>query len=91
MLFVTTYLITNFLQILITLIIYFLTKGGPSTLEYYKAGKTDLLVTWLYKLATDSFDYNYASAIGIIIFIISATISLLIYRRSSANKEQGNF
>lgn len=93
MLFVTTpYLITNFIANINNFnAIYFLTKGGPSTLEYYKAGKTDLLVTWLYKLATDSFDYNYASAIGIIIFIISATISLLIYRRSSANKEQGNF
>lgn len=93
MLFVTApYLITNFISNINNFnAIYFLTKGGPSTLDYYKAGKTDLLVTWLYKLATDSFDYNYASAIGIIIFIISAAISLSIYRKTSANKEQGNF
>jgi arabinogalactan oligomer/maltooligosaccharide transport system permease protein len=93
MLFVTTpYLISNFIANINNFnAIYFLTQGGPSTLDYYKAGKTDLLVTWLYKLATESFDYNYASAIGIIIFIISASISLVIFKRSSTNKEQGNF
>jgi arabinogalactan oligomer/maltooligosaccharide transport system permease protein len=93
MLFVTTpYLISNFIANINNFnAIYFLTQGGPSTLDYYKAGKTDLLVTWLYKLATESFDYNYASAIGIIIFIISAVISLVIFKRSATNKEQGNY
>ena len=48
--------------------IYFLTAGEPLTLNYYKgAGKTDLLVTWLYKLTKDSNDYNLAATIGIII------------------------
>lgn len=31
-------------------VIYLLTAGGPLSLDYYQAGKTDLLVTWLYKL-----------------------------------------
>ena len=29
-------------------VIYLLTAGGPASLDYYQAGKTDLLVTWLY-------------------------------------------
>lgn len=71
-------------------VIFLLTGGGPSTLEYYQAGKTDLLVTWLYKLTTGSKDYSYASVIGILVFIISAVISLLTYRQTpSYNNEEG--
>ena len=45
----------------------FLTGGGPSTLDYYKgAGKTDLLVTWLYKLTNDSNDYNLAATLSLV-------------------------
>ena len=64
-LFVTTpYLITQFIGNINNFnVIYFLTGGGPSTLEYYQAGKTDLLVTWLYKLTVNSKDYCYASTL----------------------------
>ncbi len=93
MLFVTTpYLITNFISNINNFnIIYFLTQGGPNSLEYFKgAGKTDLMVTWLYKLTADSKDYSYAATIGIIIFLVSATLSLIVYRRTSAyNNEEG--
>ena len=68
-------------------VIYFLTGGGPTNSEYYQAGSTDLLVTWLYKLTVSSKDYNLASVIGILIFAISATFSLLAYTRSSSFKE----
>ena len=54
---------------------------------YYQAGSTDLLVTWLYKLTVSAKDYNLASVIGILIFAISATFSLLAYTRSSSFKE----
>lgn len=94
MLFVTTpYLITNFIANINNFnVIYFLTGGGPATLDYFKgAGKTDLLVTWLYKLTVDSKDYSYASAIGILIFMISATFSLLLYRRTGAYKNEEGF
>lgn len=94
MLFVTTpYLITNFISNVNNFgAIYFLTGGGPATLSYYKgAGKTDLLVTWLYKLTNDSKDYNLAASIGIIIFLISATISLITYRNSKAFTDEGGF
>jgi arabinogalactan oligomer / maltooligosaccharide transport system permease protein len=94
MLFVTTpYLITNFIFNTNNFnAIYFLTGGGPATLDYFKgAGKTDLLVTWLYRLTVDSSDYCYAATIGIMIFAISATLSLIVYRRSSAYKNEEGF
>lgn len=91
--FVTTpYLITQFVGNINNFnIIYLLSGGGPSTLDYYQAGKTDLLVTWLYKLTVNSKDYCYASAIGIIIFVISAVASLLTYRKTSAYNNEEAF
>ncbi len=92
-LFVTTpYLITQFIGNINNFnVIYFLTGGGPSTLEYYQAGKTDLLVTWLYKLTVNSKDYCYASTIGILVFVLSAVFSLIAFRRSSAYKNEEVF
>lgn len=69
-------------------VIYLLTKGDPKTVDFAFAGTTDLLVTWLYKLTLDNQKYNYASAIGIIIFVIIATFSLWNYRRSRSFKEE---
>ncbi len=72
--------------------IFFLTGGEPHTLNYYKgAGKTDLLVTWLYKLTKDSNDYNLAATIGIIIFVISAIFTLISFSRSNALKNEEGF
>ena len=88
----TPYLIANFISNVNNFNpIYFLTAGGPQTMDYFKgAGKTDLLVTWLYKLTSESKNYSYAAAIGIVIFIISAVLSLIVYRRSGAyNNEEG--
>ncbi|MBE6784396.1 MAG: sugar ABC transporter permease [Ruminococcaceae bacterium] len=86
------YLITQFIGNINNFnIIYFLTRGGPATLDYYQAGKTDLLVTWLYKLTVNSKDYSYAATIGILVFIISAVFSLLAYRRTSSYKNEEEF
>ncbi len=86
------YLITQFIGNINNFnIIYFLTGGGPATLDYYQAGKTDLLVTWLYKLTVNSKDYSYASTIGILVFIISAVFSLIAYRRTSSYKNEEEF
>ena len=93
MLFVTTpYLITQFIGNINNFnVIYLLSAGGPLSLDYYQAGKTDLLVTWLYKLTVNNQDYNIASAIGIIIFVISATLSLIVYNMSSSVKKEDSF
>ena len=92
--FVTTpYLISNLISNFNNFnTIYFLTAGEPLTLNYYKgAGKTDLLVTWLYKLTKDSNDYNLAATIGIIIFVISAIFTLVSFSRSNALKNEEGF
>ena len=93
MIFVTTpYLITQFIGNINNFnVIYLLTNGGPSTSEYYQAGKTDLLVTWLYKLTANQRDYNLASTIGILVFIISAVFSLITYRNTAAYKREEEF
>ena len=93
-LFVTSpYLITQFIGNINNFnVIYFLTGGGPLSLDYYQAGKTDLLVTWLYRLTTgNTKDYSYASAIGIIVFMLSATFSLITYRFTSSYKREEEF
>ena len=55
------------------------------------AGKTDLLVTWLYKLTIDMKDYNYGAVIGIMVFILSAVFSLAAYRKTGAYKNEEEF
>lgn len=94
MLFVTTpYLITQFIGNINNFnVIYLLTKGTPACMEYHNgtAGKTDLLVTWLYKLTIDFKDYNYGAVISIIVFVLSSVFALLAYRHTGAfNNEEG--
>ncbi|HBD06246.1 MAG TPA: sugar ABC transporter permease [Firmicutes bacterium] len=72
-------------------VIYFLTGGNPATNDYLNAGKTDLLVTWLYKLTVNQMNYSYASVIGIMIFVICAVLSLIAYRHTSAVKNEEDF
>ncbi|MFU0827703.1 MAG: Fructose-bisphosphate aldolase [Lachnoclostridium sp.] len=93
MLFVTTpTLITSFVGNINNFnVIYLLTGGGPESLEYYNAGKTDLLVTWLYKLTMTHKDYSLSSVIGIIVFLILAAFSLLTYRHTGSYKDEEAF
>ncbi|MGX7243824.1 carbohydrate ABC transporter permease [Enterococcus quebecensis] len=70
-------------------VIFLLTGGQPANSNYHSAGETDLLVTWLYKLTVNAADYNLASVIGIIIFVLSAVFSLFAYTRSSSFKTEG--
>lgn len=93
MLFVTTpYLITQFVGNINNFnVIYLLTRGGPLTLDYYKAGKTDLLVTWLYKQTVDEQNYNLAAVIGVVVFLITAAASLWVYNTSASAKKEEEF
>ncbi|MFV0380067.1 MAG: carbohydrate ABC transporter permease [Anaerorhabdus sp.] len=87
----TPYLITQFVANINNFnVIYLLTKGGPLSLDYYQAGKTDLLVTWLYKLTVTEKNYSLASTLGIIIFIICSVFSLIIFRKT-LSQEEGKF
>ncbi|WDF82273.1 sugar ABC transporter permease [Lacticaseibacillus pabuli] len=69
-------------------VIFLLTGGYPMNNNYNGAGDTDLLVTWLYNLVFGQTQrYNASAVLGILIFIISATVSLIAYRRTNAFKE----
>ena len=72
-------------------VIYLLTGGGPDSLDYYFAGKTDLLITWLYRLTITQKDYNIGSVIGIMTFIVLAITALLTYHQTGAYKDEGAF
>ena len=93
MLFVTTpYLITSFVGNINNFnVIFLLSGGGPDAIDYYYAGKTDLLVTWLYKLTITNKDYNLGAVIGILVFVILATFSLLTYRNTGSYKDEEAF
>ncbi|MFD0712776.1 ABC transporter permease subunit [Paenibacillus sp. GCM10027626] len=69
-------------------VIYLLTSGDPVNSNYQYAGHTDLLVTWLYKLALNQSQYSFASVIGIVIFLLVAAFSILSYRRTRSYKEE---
>ncbi len=72
-------------------VIFLLSGGGPDTMDYYYAGKTDLLVTWLYRLTITQKDYNLGAVIGILVFVILATLALLTYRHTGSYKDEGAF
>jgi arabinogalactan oligomer/maltooligosaccharide transport system permease protein len=93
MLFITTpYLITQFIANINNFnAIYFLTGGGPLTLDYYQAGETDLLVTWLYKLTVNFQDYNLASTIGILLFVVCSVVSLVTFNITVSAKREETF
>lgn len=96
MLFVTApYLLTSFVNNLNNFnVIYLLTAGDPVNPNLVvggtAAGSTDLLITWLFKLTTgQNLDYKLASVVGILIFVIVAALSLVIYNvlPSTRNEE----
>ncbi|MGN0351419.1 MAG: carbohydrate ABC transporter permease [Roseburia sp.] len=92
MLFVMTpYLITQFTGNVNNFNVIFLLSGGNPTPVDATAGKTDLLVTWLYKLTIDKNYYNLGAVIGIMTFIVLAIVALLTYRNSASYKDEEGF
>lgn len=92
MLFVTTpYLITTFMTNVNNFnVIYLLSNGDPTPVGD-TAGKTDLLVTWLYKLTIDKQYYNVGAVIGILTFVVLAIVSLVTYRNTNSYKDEEGF
>ena len=92
MFFVTTpYLITQFTTNINNFNVIFLLSGGGPTTVGYTAGKTDLLVTWLYKLTIDQNYYNIGFVIGILTFVVLAIIALVTYRNTGSYKNEEGF
>ena len=94
MLFVTgPYLLTQFTGNLNNFnVIFLLTKGQPQSMDLTGgAGYTDLLVTWLYKMTVDDTNYKMASVIGIMVFVVTAVVSLVVYNILPSVKDEEGF
>jgi len=76
-------------------VIWLLTNGGPMGQGTGGvAGGTDIFITWLYKLTMYNLnvaEYDIGAAIGIIMFILSSVISLVIFRNTGAYKKESEF
>jgi len=73
-------------------LIYLFIQGGPPIVgASTQAGHTDILLSYVYKLAFESggrgVQYGLASAISIIVFIIVGTITLMQYRLTNMWEE----
>ncbi|MBQ4434656.1 MAG: sugar ABC transporter permease [Clostridia bacterium] len=98
MLFVTgPYLLTSFTGNMNNFnVIYLLTGGAPTNPAASGAagsvGYTDLLITWLFKITTGpESQYYLASVVGILVFIVVALISLIVYNLLPSIKNEEDF
>ncbi len=98
MLFITgPYLLNSFIGNMNNFnVIYLLTGGGPTNASASSAsgsvGYTDLLVTWLYKITTGAnSEYYMASVIGILVFVVSAVVSLIVYNIIPSTRNEEDF
>ena len=98
MLFVTgPYLLTSFTGNMNNFnVIYLLTGGAPTNPAASSAagtvGYTDLLITWLFKITTGAeSQYYLASVVGILVFVVVALISLVVYNVLPSIKNEEDF
>ena len=97
MLFVTgPYLLTSFVGNLNNFnVIYLLSGGNPikGTAGGASVGHTDLLITWLFKMTLGSTESKYyaASIIGIMIFLVVAVLSLIVYNVIPSTKNEEDY
>ena len=97
MLFVTgPYLLTSFVGNLNNFnVIYLLSGGNPikGTAGGASIGYTDLLITWLFKMTLGSTESKYymASLIGILVFIVVAVLSLIVYNIIPSTKNEEDY
>lgn len=76
-------------------VIYLLTDAVFTTkdqaLANSNAREVDLLVHWLYRLTSDSYNYKMAGVIAIFIFIICAVVTLLAFNRTIKGDKEETF
>lgn len=87
----TPYLITQFTGNVNNFNVIFLLSGGNPTPVGSTAGKTDLLVTWLYKLTVDQQYFNLGAVIGILTFVVLAFVALVTYHNTNSYKDEEGF
>lgn len=71
-------------------VFYFL-RNGLYNDGYFLASDTDLLINWLYNLTFTNNYYGIGAAISLIIFLITSSVSLLVYVRSDAYKKEDTY
>ena len=98
MLFITgPYLLTSFTGNMNNFnVIYLLTGGAPTNTAASgtagSVGYTDLLITWLFKITTGAeSQYYMASVVGIMVFVVVAVISLVVYNMLPSVKNEEDF
>ncbi len=99
MLFVTgPYLLTNFIGNINNFnVIYLLTNGQTvQNPDLFTSGgvayDTDLLITWLFRITTgETSNYKLAAVIGILIFLVVAILSLVIYNLIPSTRNEEDF
>ncbi len=96
MLFITgPSLITSFISNINNFnVIYLLTSGyttNDMSMASSNAKEVDLLITWLFTLTNEESNYKMASVIGIIVFVICATLTLLTYSRMIKGDKEEEF
>ena len=98
MLFITgPYLLTSFTGNMNNFnVIYLLTGGAPTNPAASGAagsvGYTDLLITWLFKITTGAeSQYYLASVVGIMVFVVVALISLVVYNVLPSIKNEEDY
>ncbi|MCE5172047.1 ABC transporter permease subunit [Paenibacillus profundus] len=69
-------------------LIYMLTDGSPNHPDYYYAGSTDILISWIFKMTLNQSQFNMASAVSIIMFVFITVFSLWNYRRMKTTQEE---
>ena len=92
MLFITgPYLLTSFTGNMNNFNVIFLLTGGAPHPQELEAGQTDLLVTWLFQLTMKDNSYSLGAVLGIIVFIVVALISLIVYNILPSTKNEEAF
>jgi len=94
------YLLTSFVGNLNNFnVIYLLTQNnqlintGIGTAGGVSVCYTDLLITWLYKMTLNSAETKYymASLIGILVFVVVAALSLIVYNVIPSTKNEEDY
>lgn len=74
-------------------VIYLLTQDVYVTtdqaLANSQAKEVDLLVTWLFRLTQEYYNYKMASVIGIIVFVICSVITLVAFGMMTKGEKEG--
>lgn len=87
----TPTLITSFINNFNNFGVFYFLRGTITSEGYFVSNDTDLLINWLYRLSIDRTYYSIGAAISLIIFIITSSISLIIYIKSPAYKKEDTF